>query len=68
VRFLNQYRCVCGEEWEDVWSCACDDRCPVCRTEMEPYRSVVLAPDDSESGDVQLTRHIEARAGIRTEA
>jgi len=26
--FRNFYKCPCGEEWEDVWSATCDDRCP----------------------------------------
>ena len=30
-RFINFYRCPrCGEGWDDVWSCMCDDECPVC--------------------------------------
>ena len=37
-RFHNFYRCGCGEEWEDYWSCACDDRCPRCNAEIEPYK------------------------------
>jgi hypothetical protein len=37
--FRNYYRCDCGEEWEDEWSCTCNDRCPACRTETEPYNS-----------------------------
>lgn len=35
---LNRYR-HCGTEWTDLWSCACNDRCPVCRAEIEPYSS-----------------------------
>jgi len=31
VRYLNQYRCpYCQTEWEDVWDCGCNDRCPNC--------------------------------------
>ncbi len=26
----------CGVTWEDVWDCACNDRCPVCNREIEP--------------------------------
>lgn len=38
--FRNFYRCSeCGHEWQDEWSCGCNDRCPKCRTEIEPYRS-----------------------------
>ncbi len=24
-------------EWSDTWCCACNDRCPVCDAEIEPY-------------------------------
>jgi hypothetical protein len=37
-KFRNHYR-HCGQEWEDVWSCECNDRCPVCNKEIEPYAS-----------------------------
>ena len=34
----NYYRCPYdGTKWTDEWSCACDDRCPACRAEIEPY-------------------------------
>lgn len=43
-QFLNHYRhddCPVdpGVEWEDRWSCACNDRCPACNAEIEPYQS-----------------------------
>jgi predicted nucleic acid-binding Zn-ribbon protein len=29
--YLNHYECYrCGENWDDEWSCACDDECPSC--------------------------------------
>ncbi len=29
--FLNHYHCDdCGADWEDEWSCCCDDDCPEC--------------------------------------
>ena len=31
------YKCVCGCEWEDEYDCICNDCCPECNTEMEPY-------------------------------
>ena len=37
--FINYYQCECGTHWEDEWSGTCNDRCPNCRTEIEPYRS-----------------------------
>ena len=34
----NRYR-RCGQEWGDTWSCACNDKCPVCNAEIEPFES-----------------------------
>jgi hypothetical protein len=29
--FRNHYHCGdCGTDWEDEWSCCCDDECPNC--------------------------------------
>lgn len=48
--FLNRYHCpVCGEIWNDVWDCMCNDRCPGCRAEIEPYESENL--DEETYGD-----------------
>jgi hypothetical protein len=41
--FRNHYRCSCGTEWTDEWSCTCNDRCPNCNTEIEPYLSDEIA-------------------------
>lgn len=39
--FLNRYK-HCNVEWEDEWSCMCNDRCPVCNAEIEPYESIEI--------------------------
>lgn len=44
MAFLNYYRHVdCpvqpGIKWHDVWRCMCNDRCPACGAEIEPYES-----------------------------
>jgi len=40
IRFRNHYRCPNdGTEWTDEWSCQCNDRCPTCNAEIEPYES-----------------------------
>lgn len=39
--YLNTYY-HCGEHWNDVWSSMCNDRCPACRAEVEPTRSMEL--------------------------
>jgi hypothetical protein len=40
-QFINYYRCSNdGREWVDIWSCCCNDKCPECRAEIEPYRSL----------------------------
>jgi hypothetical protein len=29
--YRNHYHCGdCGTDWEDEWSCCCDDECPHC--------------------------------------
>lgn len=39
VSFLKFYRCpVDGTHWTDNWSAICNDRCPTCGIEIEPYR------------------------------
>jgi len=41
--FTNHYECSrCGEVWMDAWSCACNDKCPVCRAETEPSESTTF--------------------------
>ena len=41
--FLKSYRCdECGVGWTDEWSCACNDRCPECDAEIEPFEYVDL--------------------------
>jgi hypothetical protein len=36
--FVKYYRHEeCKAEWTDEWSCACNDSCPVCGDEIEPY-------------------------------
>lgn len=41
--YCNYYRCpLCGEEWEDEWDSMCNDRCPGCNAEIEPYKSTDL--------------------------
>lgn len=39
--FRNHYHCDdCGNEWEDDWSCCCDDQCPECGSKnWSPYDS-----------------------------
>ena len=38
--FRNFYKCSeCGTEWQDEWDCTCNDRCPKCNAEIEPFKS-----------------------------
>jgi hypothetical protein len=64
--YLKYYECSeCGTKWTNEWSCACNDRCPNCRAETEPYDDedlsylvkpsapgkfmVMFSPDSAES-------------------
>lgn len=45
--YLNHYRhedCPVqpGVEWDDEWDCMCNDHCPACDAEIEPYESEEL--------------------------
>lgn len=38
--YMNYYRCPdCKVEWDDVWTCTCNDKCPECNKEIEPIKS-----------------------------
>ena len=48
--YLNHYRCPLDDtRWTDQWSCTCNDRCPVCRAEIEPYYSEELLVGSTHS-------------------
>jgi hypothetical protein len=64
--YLKYYECSeCSTKWTDEWSCTCNDRCPNCRAETEPYDDedltyvmkpvapntfkVVFSPDSAEN-------------------
>jgi hypothetical protein len=32
----------CNVLWEDEWDSMCNDECPVCKAEIEPYASISL--------------------------
>jgi hypothetical protein len=51
ISYLNYYRCPNdGTLWADAWSCKCNDKCPVCNAEIEPYESAEInAPLGHES-------------------
>lgn len=49
MKFLNLYKCPCGEEWEDLWDCACNDKCPQCNKEIEPYYSEEINTTDANA-------------------
>lgn len=43
--FENHYRCDCGQEWDDQWSCTCDDDCPSCGATCSPRNSAEIPFD-----------------------
>jgi hypothetical protein len=42
TRYRNYYECPCGESWEDVHSCMCNDKCVSCGKEIEPSESIEI--------------------------
>lgn len=51
-QYRNHYR-HCETEWSDEWSCTCNDKCPVCGAEIEPYRSEELDETGESNGEVR---------------
>lgn len=48
--FRNKYECThCDENWEDEWSCMCNDHCPTCNREITPYDSEDLSEPTSQA-------------------
>jgi hypothetical protein len=51
--FIKYYRHErCGTAWIDEWCRACDDECPKCGAEIEPYRwdDLSVRVDESPKG------------------
>lgn len=46
MMYINHYECDCGYTWQDEWSCMCNDRCPECNKEIEPYQSDIVDDND----------------------
>ena len=43
IEYINYYYCEdCDEEWQDVWECQCNDKCPRCNKEIEPENSELI--------------------------
>jgi len=37
-KYINSF-IHCRTHWTDTWDCTCNDDCPVCHAEIEPYYS-----------------------------
>ena len=66
IRFLNHYRCPDdGTEWSDEWSCTCNDRCPTCNKEIEPYESEEIdAPSEPLKSIDRPEPHKDAKKAL----
>jgi hypothetical protein len=58
--FLKYYRHrECHTSWTDEWSCACNDKCPRCNAEIEPYKwddlSVMVHDNEDGTWDVLVS-------------
>ena len=50
--YRNHYHCGdCGTDWQDEWSCCCDDECPNCGSRnWSPHASDNLTEIACENG------------------
>ena len=54
--YRKYYRCSNGHEWQDEWDCLCNDRCPECNEETEPYDHAEIdegKPDEVSNYPIQ---------------
>jgi hypothetical protein len=49
--YLNHY-VHCRTLWDDEWECMCNDRCPVCNCEVEPFASDELNENGMVIGEI----------------
>lgn len=63
--YRNLYRCEeCGIEWEDIWDCSCNDKCPECNSEIAPFRSEAIVHTEEIKTRASLLSMIhQSRAG-----
>ena len=49
--FRKSYRCDdCEVDWNDEWSCACNDRCPVCDAEIDLLEDLSVQVEMQDDG------------------
>jgi hypothetical protein len=58
-RYTNSYLCPNDQtRWDDDWSCMCNDRCPSCDAEIEPYATT----DNSDGSEVIHNQEVYDKA------
>jgi hypothetical protein len=66
---LNLYRHEeCGTHWADVWDCGCNDRCPKCNAEIEPYFSEPVADIEANANEQTVLKYSYEREQQRRRA
>ncbi len=54
VAVLNFYKHEeCGTHWADLWSCGCNDECPNCGGEIEPYENLPVSDIEDEMAKIE---------------
>lgn len=55
-QFLNKFKCqACAIEWQDEWSCACDDCCPNCEAPHTPYESTIIGIEGLKTFEIEAS-------------
>lgn len=63
--YRNYYKCArCQYEWQDEWSCNCDDDCPHCDARhVSPHEADDLTEIIEQDGDELIVRRSPQTAG-----
>lgn len=70
--YRNHYHCGdCGTDWDDEWSCCCDDECPNCRSgDWSPVESddltFIVEPEKWELCHLRVAHDRGAHAKLRS--
>lgn len=60
--FFRRYFVHCGTQWSDDAECMCNDRCPVCNHEIEPYS----AAENGEELELLVENDFVPEGGLPT--
>ena len=60
AKYINHF-IHCHTHWTDTWDCTCDDDCPICHWEIEPFASAEI---DENGNVVETIWHVDPKTWV----